>query len=230
MGLSGLDVGRRAVVGQVRVGLLTQRRIAASIDPRLLPTPDAVPRSALRAPSSADDGPRVDGQEAIGPRGSVAKRSPFLANAAPSAATGLAIPPARPAAGRAPSSAADGPEEAALARVPVPTAKSVHAVGQAVHVRLVATTGDTPRLRVDGPTSDVLPAVDPTNARPLLVRTRQAATAPVEEAGAAIGGATKARLRPRQATYEAKRLVVVADGPILGAAIRAAVAGAPSAS
>lgn len=69
--LGGLDVGRRAASRQLRLGVQPQRGIAASINPRVLPTSDAFPGRSLGASPSADDGPRVDGQEAVGPRGAI---------------------------------------------------------------------------------------------------------------------------------------------------------------
>lgn len=71
VGLGGLDVGPRTTFGQLRLRLQPQRRIAAGIDPRVRAPSNTFPRSAVGAPSSADDEPRVDGQEAVGPRSTV---------------------------------------------------------------------------------------------------------------------------------------------------------------
>lgn len=106
-----------------------------------------------------------------------------------------------------------GAEEAPVGRIPIPTAPFLHAVGEAVHGRLMAALGHTPRVRIDGTPRDVLPTGHPADTGRQLVRPRQTDTTPVEEASAAIGRATKPGLRPRPTTDDPRRVVVVANGP-----------------
>lgn len=211
--LSGLNVRRRTASRQLRLQLQAQRGIAAGINPRLLPTSDAFPRRAIRAPSSADDGPRVDRKEAIEPRRTVTKRCPVLVHTAPIPSARARSAPARAAASCVPRGTAHGTKATTLARVPIPATKPVHAVGQALHTRVMTATGHASRLRINGPERDVLPTEHPTDARSQVVRAGDATTPSLEVTGAALGRATQTRLRPRKAANEARRFVPVTDEP-----------------
>lgn len=203
VGLGGLNVGCRTVEGQVRLRLLTQRRIAACIDPRFLSPPNKVPRSTLGAPSSTDDGPCIDGEETFGPRSAVTQsRSVFVHTTSSTTAWVLIAPP----------SATDKPEVAPVARVPRPIPKPFHAVGKAVHGRIMASVRNASWLRIDGASRDVLPTEHPANAGLLVVASRHAPSPSLEEPSAALGKPAETKLRSKQTANEAQRPLLKPDG------------------
>lgn len=79
-------------------------------------------------------------------------------------------------------------------------------------IPLVTTIHDI-RLLLDRTVGDMLPALNPSNTRSLMVVPREAIASYVEESGASVGRPTETKLRSRTAANKAQRNVVSLDKP-----------------
>lgn len=159
----------------------------------------------VRPPSRADEEPRGDGPEAVGPRGTATEGTLKGRLVVPGPATWRLLEP-------------DGTEGAAVARRPVPILGARNEVGVSLHTSPVTTQAHALGVRVARMDGEVVPAGHLAEVALLEITAGEAAATHENLDGATIGGPALEGRKPKTTADQVGRQMVGLDEPTGGVA------------